>query len=61
MRWPEHFVATDPHRWNVSAVDVFQIAVVAQAGDDHGRVLLADVFVGEEAIDCGDDLGERHA
>ena len=43
------------------AVDVFQIAVAAQARNDHGRVFLTDVLVGEEAIDRVDDLHQRHA
>src|SRR5208282_3431810 len=58
--WPEHFGATDPHRRNVSAVDVFKIAVAAQASNDHSRVFLTDVLVGEEAIDRVDDLHEWH-
>src|SRR5208283_2963115 len=40
--------------------DVFKIAVAAQASNDHSRVFLTDVLVGEEAIDRVDDLHEWH-
>src|ERR1700719_1846475 len=45
----------------MSAVDVFQVAIIAQPGDDHGRVLLTDVFVGEEAVDGIDNFRQGHA
>src|ERR1019366_7250619 len=61
MGWPEHFVAADPHRGNVSAVDVFEITVAAQTSNDHRRVFFTDVLVGEEAVDRVDNLHEWHA
>ncbi len=61
MRRPEHFLLADPHWRNVSAIYIFQLAVMPQPGNDHGGVFRADVFFCKEAVERGNDLGEGHA
>ena len=52
--------ARDQKRRNVSAINIFQLSVWPDPGNDDGRVLLTDVLLREEAIDGGHDLRERH-
>src|SRR5204863_3017889 len=54
-----HLAATNQQRGNVSAINVFEVSVTTQAGDDDGCVLLADMFAGEEAVCRCDYIGQR--
>src|SRR5439155_22600022 len=57
----DDFAVANQQGRHVAAVDIFQFSVALDAGDDHGRVFFADVFVGEEAIGSGHDFGQGHA
>ena len=46
----EDFVLANQQRRHVPAVDVFELTVAPQAGDDQGRILFADTFAREKAI-----------
>ena len=61
VRGADDLAAADQQRRNVAAVYVFEFAVAAQAGDDHGRVFFTDALAGEEAIGGIDNLRQRHA
>ena len=58
---PQDFVVAYPHRWDMTTVDVFEIAIRTQADDDHGRVFFTDVLVREEAVHGVHDFGQWHA
>ena len=44
----------------MSAIDVLYIAIVLNSRNDDCRVLLSNVFVGEEAIHRGNNFSQRH-
>src|SRR4051794_12547465 len=59
VRWANDLAATNQQRRNVPTIDVFQFSITTQPRNNHGGVLLANMFAGEKSVSRRNNLGQR--